>query len=104
MLKGESAQATDRNSVYSPEAVSAPPGELILGTGKWTIAELVTWFMDKTMNNIAGFRLLIRVTRSAHISEIIFVPKGELAILALSIIHRSFVKQSRFANYSLVKR
>ena len=31
------AQATDRNSVYSPEAVSAPPGELILGTGKWTI-------------------------------------------------------------------
>ena len=34
------AQATDRNSVYSPEAVSAPPGELILGTGKWTIAML----------------------------------------------------------------
>ena len=23
--------------MYSPEAVSAPPGELILGTGKWTI-------------------------------------------------------------------
>ena len=23
---------------YSPEAVSAPPGELILGTGKWTIS------------------------------------------------------------------
>ena len=36
------AQATDRNSVYSPEAVSAPPGELILGTGKWTIHAFVS--------------------------------------------------------------
>ena len=32
--------SSDRNSVYSPEAVSAPPGELILGTGKWTIIDI----------------------------------------------------------------
>ena len=39
--------------MYSPEAVSAPPGELILGTGKWTIIYKLSKTRERRTRDLA---------------------------------------------------